>query len=186
MSEPTDHDPESVFLSRPPRGRLARPQPSVGRGGPLEGAGEVIDLVAVRVARRRNGTVVAKGAGTGEGCDAGPRAAARSGSDTRRHPRRVKRLRTAKIADLDDRFLTECAIRDLSTGGARLVVAAAVALPDVIVLFDELEGTIVPATLRWRRGNEVGVSFDVPPARLGQFRSRRLRALARRYYAVED
>ncbi|WP_210203627.1 PilZ domain-containing protein [Breoghania corrubedonensis] len=145
----------------------------------------MIDLVAARVTRkglddaaqssaRKAGGGAKKTSGTG------------SGGEARSHPRRATRLRMGKIADLDDRFLSECAIRDLSAGGAKLIVAASVPLPDIIVLFDELEETIVPATVRWRRGNETGVSFDVPPAQLRHFRSRRLRALAYRYYAAKD
>ena len=116
----------------------------------------------------------------------GKKAGPGKGGGARRHRRRAMRLRMGKIADLDDHFLSECVIRDLSDGGARLVVSQQTALPDVIILFDELDATIVPATIRWRRGNEAGICFEVLPAELRQFRSSRLRSLAHRYYAVRD
>ncbi|MDJ0931785.1 PilZ domain-containing protein [Breoghania sp.] len=159
--------------------RIAPPHPPAssrprGSRNAGEGAsnGKVIDLVATRVVRREgNG---------GMGRKPEP------GRDARRHPRKPTRLRMGKIADLDDRFVSECVIRDLSPGGARLVLSAKISLPAIIVLFDELEDTIVPTTVRWRCGNETGINFDVPPAKLKHFRLSRLRSLAHRYYVVDD
>ncbi|ADZ69210.1 PilZ domain-containing protein [Polymorphum gilvum] len=107
-------------------------------------------------------------------------------SEHRRHPRRRTRLRTGKIADADNRFLSECTIFDVSAGGARLMVPEHLNLPAEIILFDDLEKTVALASVRWRRGNQVGIQYEVTPASLRYFASPKLRSLAQRYYARTD
>ncbi|NBN65375.1 PilZ domain-containing protein [Microvirga tunisiensis] len=109
-----------------------------------------------------------------------------AGPDLRRHPRQRTRLRAGRLADPDNRFLCDCGIYDVSRGGARLTVPEDTLLPDELVLYDELTNTVALATVRWRAGSRVGISYDVPPAKLKYFSSPRLRALSQRYYALAD
>jgi hypothetical protein len=53
-----------------------------------------------------------------------------------------------------------CTVRDFSDYGARLQFAAPVTLPDAIELEIPARDKILPAQVRWRRGDEVGVSLD--------------------------
>lgn len=100
--------------------------------------------------------------------------------ESRRHPRRRVRLRIGKVANVDDKVLCECAIRDVSKGGARLVISETVSIPDLIALYDDLDGTILPAAVCWRNGHEIGVSFELDKETLKRFRSPRLNKVARR------
>ncbi len=59
-----------------------------------------------------------------------------------------------------DRGLMECVVRNLSPKGARLAFADISAVPATFQLRIGTDGTWRNATARWRRGNEVGVSFD--------------------------
>ena len=106
--------------------------------------------------------------------------------EQRAHPRRKTRLRSGKVADLTDRFLSECTIFDLSRGGCRLLVPDHVALPEEILIFDDLDKTIALARITWREGKQLGVAFEIPPAPVSLFKAQRLKALQFNYYAVVD
>ncbi len=70
------------------------------------------------------------------------------------------RLRSAKVADRQGRFVTECLMHDLSPNGSRLRHPAHVTLPASFQLYDDQSGTLYQATVLWRRGQETGVRFD--------------------------
>jgi hypothetical protein len=53
----------------------------------------------------------------------------------------------------------ECVVRNLSAGGARLVFGDAVAVPARFELRIGTDGAWRPALVRWRRDDQVGVSF---------------------------
>ncbi|WP_321341859.1 PilZ domain-containing protein [Breoghania sp.] len=155
--------------------------------------GKVIDLVAVRVERRMKQEEAARQEETAERVQDGKFAGASdeakgkpSGDNSRRQPRRAARLRIGKVADVKEGFLAECAIRDLSEGGAKLIVSAQVDLPHIIVVYDEVADAILPARICWRRGNEAGVSFDVPASKVKGLKPERLRAKLRMLYEVDD
>ncbi len=193
MSDPTDLPPDAEKMTGDdtaepsPRFRAVR-DPRAG-----EGDGKVIDLVAVRVARRKEREEATRqeetaeraqdGKFAGEADKAGEKP---SGDNSRRQPRRAARLRIGKVADVKEGFLAECAIRDLSEGGAKLIVSAQVDLPHVIVVYDEVADAILPARICWRRGNEAGVSFDVPASKVRGLEPERLRAKLRMLYEVDD
>jgi hypothetical protein len=76
--------------------------------------------------------------------------------------RKVQRVRTyfqGRIDFTQGLLLTECLVRDLSAGGARLALPATVAVPD------EFEITIAQRSLScraktvWSRPHEVGIAF---------------------------
>jgi hypothetical protein len=54
----------------------------------------------------------------------------------------------------------ECTIRDLSDYGARLQFPAPVTLPDPVELEIPTRDQTLQAHVRWRKDDEVGVSFD--------------------------
>lgn len=54
----------------------------------------------------------------------------------------------------------ECTIRDMSDYGARLQFPAPVTLPDALELDIAARDRTLRTTVRWRRGDEVGISFD--------------------------
>lgn len=53
----------------------------------------------------------------------------------------------------------ECVVRDISEGGARLAFGEALAVPSRFELRVGVDGNWRPVTVRWCRGNLVGVSF---------------------------
>lgn len=54
---------------------------------------------------------------------------------------------------------TDCLLRNLSCGGARLVVSAMIPLPDRFTLVIESRGTTRDVETIWRQGDEIGVRF---------------------------
>lgn len=59
----------------------------------------------------------------------------------------------------------DCVIRDLTDQGARLQFSASVITPDVVELQIPNKDQILQAHVRWRKGDECGVSFNhVKPA----------------------
>jgi two-component system cell cycle response regulator len=89
----------------------------------------------------------------------------------RSHDRKAT-LIPARIA-VDGRSV-ECAVRDVSPGGARLRVSDAGVLPSEFQLIFQQTGECRRAKVRWRRGQYIGVAFHedrrvfgrrvVPPA----------------------
>lgn len=53
----------------------------------------------------------------------------------------------------------DCVVRNISSTGAKLQLTETVTLPDLFELFIPQKGETVRAKLRWRRGEEAGVSF---------------------------
>ncbi|MDX7950352.1 PilZ domain-containing protein [Lichenihabitans sp. Uapishka_5] len=84
---------------------------------------------------------------------------ARAGDDRREAPRRRTRLRSGKIVDAADLFVTECLVHDLSDTGMRLRLPIGVAMPDRFQVYDDQSGQLLRAELSWRRADEVGIHF---------------------------
>jgi hypothetical protein len=103
----------------------------------------------------------------------------------RLHPRRRTRLRPAKLASLDNEFLCDCTIRDVSEGGVRLVLSEHHDLPEEFYVFDAVPKTVAEVQLRWRDGLAAGVVYLVPPASIRHFRNTGVRKLAQRLYALD-
>ena len=57
----------------------------------------------------------------------------------------------------------DCLVRDISANGAKLMLAQALALPDVFELAIPQKGETFRARLSWRRGDEIGVAFSRKP-----------------------
>jgi hypothetical protein len=80
--------------------------------------------------------------------------------EKRAHRRTRTRLRTGKLVDRRDAFLTECRFHDRSRVGARLELLRAVDLPDGLRLFEDETGLLFAIRLVWRDRRGLGVALD--------------------------
>ncbi len=55
--------------------------------------------------------------------------------------------------------------RDISDTGAKLRVAKGLAVPHHFDLLIEVDGLEAPCTVAWKRGEDIGVTFDAPPTK---------------------
>lgn len=56
----------------------------------------------------------------------------------------------------------DCLVRDLSASGARLALSESTTLPEVFDLYIPQKDRTFRSTLRWRRSDGVGVTFEEP------------------------
>lgn len=56
----------------------------------------------------------------------------------------------------------DCLVRDMSSSGARLVMSDATTLPEAFDLYIPQKDRTYRATLRWRREDGIGVTFEEP------------------------
>ena len=82
--------------------------------------------------------------------------------EQRTDPRR-RVVKGTKIAYGDFVFVQDCTVRDLSTGGARIAVTAAIELPEEFFLVFTTDRILRKARVKWRKANEVGVTFEGEP-----------------------
>ena len=98
-------------------------------------------------------------------------------SDKRTKPRR-RVAKAAKIAYGDYVFVRDCSVRDLSATGARLTTKDAHEVPDEFQLVLMTDRLIRKSRVVWRRGDDLGITFDGeardvmhdPDPRLSQFK----------------
>ena len=85
-------------------------------------------------------------------------------SPERRKHKRIERNSTATLASLMGDPIIECALKDISIGGARVVVEVPEVVPDYFILrIEELGARLSPkCRVRWRARNEVGIEFFRP------------------------
>ena len=83
----------------------------------------------------------------------------------RRNTRR-RILKRAIIAYSGRHLTAECAVRDLSDDGARLLIADHRQIPDSFELLIELDGFEADCEVVWRRADSLGVRFVAPPRRV--------------------
>lgn len=94
-------------------------------------------------------------------------------AEKRTQPRMRTRLRTGKIVDDQNGFLTECRFHDRSQSGARLELIRAIELPNGLRMFEDGTGLLFAIRPVWRGGNVLGVileaaSHDVACLSLGR------------------
>lgn len=77
--------------------------------------------------------------------------------EQRDQPRRRTRLRSAKIANFNGSFITDCLIHDRSAEGARLRLPEDAAVPDHCLLFDDELQSLHVAGVTWRKPGELGI-----------------------------
>lgn len=85
-------------------------------------------------------------------------------NDKRNAPRK-RVLKGATIAFNDRASTISCSVKDISDTGARLRISKGVAVPSRFDLIIEVDGVEVPCTVAWRKGEEIGVTFDAPPTK---------------------
>jgi len=78
----------------------------------------------------------------------------------RRQTARLRSLLGARARYNQDRVTLDCVVRNISDGGALLVVSDAVALPGLFELDIAQRQRSYSAHVRWRNGTRVGVSFE--------------------------
>ncbi|MGE0565358.1 MAG: PilZ domain-containing protein [Pseudolabrys sp.] len=79
--------------------------------------------------------------------------------ESRRAPRARTLLRG--VVYYDSRSVSvDCTVRDLSESGARITLDAMATVPDQVEISIPQKQRIFPATVRWRDGFELGVSFE--------------------------
>ncbi|GJE53108.1 hypothetical protein GOFOIKOB_6184 [Methylobacterium tardum] len=61
----------------------------------------------------------------------------------------------------------DCLVRDMSSSGARLVMSDATTLPEAFDLYIPQKDRTYRATLRWRREDGIGVTFEEPARAAG-------------------
>lgn len=98
--------------------------------------------------------------------------------DKRQAPRK-RVLKGATIAFNNRSSTLSCMVRDISETGARLRVSKDLAVPARFDLLIEVDGLEAPCTVAWRRGEEIGVTFDAPPTRGKPHRTQVVNALER-------
>jgi hypothetical protein len=79
--------------------------------------------------------------------------------DDRRTTQRQKTLLAGKVIYGANRFVADCAVRDLSAGGARLSFADPADIPDGFELHLPSRGTAFRVEVRWRKARQIGVKF---------------------------
>jgi hypothetical protein len=84
---------------------------------------------------------------------------AQAKTDRRRFPR-TRTLKCGRVI-LTDRTTVDCTIRNLSRGGARLVLGAPTRIPGFFLLVVDGSKDMIPARLVWQKGLAAGVMFDV-------------------------
>lgn len=82
-------------------------------------------------------------------------------TEERRGALRHRTLKGGLIHFNDGRSTITCMVRNLSEHGARLRVESVIGIPDEFVLGLE-HGARMAARVVWRRGNELGITFDQP------------------------
>lgn len=82
-------------------------------------------------------------------------------NEKRKTPRR-RVLKEGKIVFADGMRVIDCTIRDMSDGGARLLIASTLGVPESFQLYQKSSGLLYPASIIWRQANAIGVRFEGP------------------------
>jgi len=80
--------------------------------------------------------------------------------DNRRDAVRLRTLKSGKVVFNDGNSVVDCVVRDLSESGAKLKVVSVVGIPDHFTLALEGERNGRPCSVAWRKGAELGVTFE--------------------------
>lgn len=96
--------------------------------------------------------------------------------EKRKSPRR-RVLKEGKIVYADGLRVFDCTIRDMSAGGAKLLIASTVGLPDTFHLYEKSSGMLYPAKVAWRQSNSLGVEFQGAPSSIHDAANKRFARL---------
>jgi PilZ domain len=76
---------------------------------------------------------------------------------------RNRTLKTAKIILNDNQSVIDCAVKDISTAGAKIKTPTAMELPLEFELHLVADSKIVLVRRQWQKGDTVGVVFSGSP-----------------------
>lgn len=62
---------------------------------------------------------------------------------------------------LPDRSVVKCIMKDISTGGAKVIIEGAIAMPPKVLLKVDQTGVTKRARVAWQKDTEVGLQFIV-------------------------
>lgn len=79
--------------------------------------------------------------------------------DKRETPRRKSYL-VGKIVYGNETYTMDCTIRDLSETGAKVKVLDPFSVPNNAIFLDPKKFVAYESTVKWRKGTEMGLSFD--------------------------
>ena len=94
----------------------------------------------------------------------------------KRAARRQRVLKDGKVVLPNQASVVDCTIRDMSPTGARLVCLDQQAVPDSFALVTVSSRLMCEVTVRWRRGDAIGVEFVGEPQFAPAYMLRRLRS----------
>lgn len=95
--------------------------------------------------------------------------------------RRRTYLRSGKALAPDERFLCEFSFIDGARSGIRMRLARNIALPKLVLLFDDQQNLVMVARVVWQRGRDAGCRMSGP---LSGHNQRLIARLRSPYYAV--
>jgi hypothetical protein len=84
-------------------------------------------------------------------------------SENRRVPRQLV-LKTGRILSGPNQGSTDCAILNLSQGGACILIPASTLIADSFELFVDHHGSSYRCRVAWRNDCKVGVTFETKPS----------------------
>lgn len=87
--------------------------------------------------------------------------------ERRKHSRALM-WKTGKVSISDHTPPIECAVLDVSKGGARILVPITAAIPATFRLVIDGSQEAYQCSLKWKRGARLGVQFQEQPASTGQ------------------
>lgn len=114
-----------------------------------------------------------------------PKSTADGRHEHRGSGRQRTRLRSGKILDSANKFLSDCIIHDRSATGLRLALPRNLGLPQHFRIHDDETGAVDVVATVWRRGSVIGVRYSHPSSSVFVKPSVRS-SLRGRYYAVPD
>jgi hypothetical protein len=79
-------------------------------------------------------------------------------AEQRRVAKRMRVLKSAKLV-LDDMRSIDCAVRDISATGAKVLIGSSNNLPEKFRLFMVADSTIRDVEIAWKRHDMIGVNF---------------------------
>jgi hypothetical protein len=78
--------------------------------------------------------------------------------DARKTPRK-RVILGGKVVYNEGSYTTDCRIRDLSDGGARIVLSPGIVIPTRVVLIDTRNSTAYEAEVVWMKAPDFGLKF---------------------------
>jgi hypothetical protein len=102
-------------------------------------------------------------------------------SERRGEKRRQKRLGWGKTLSIQNEFLSECMIANLTSKGACLRIARRVFIPRYFLLYDDNTGVVLEGEVIWRKDMELGCKISATSHIARAAIANRMRA---KYYGV--